>query len=70
MIGFSICLESKMLQSSKFFMLRSLLVLAFVVTVTSLDNGLGLTPRLAYSTWNYFGTEATETDVHNTVIYI
>lgn len=51
-------------------MLRSLLVLAFVVTVTSLDNGLGLTPRLAYSTWNYFGTEATETDVHNTVIYI
>ena len=32
----------------------------------ALDNGLGLTPRLAYSTWNFFGTSATETDVHNT----
>ena len=48
-------------------MLRSLLGLASVVAVTTLDNGLGLTPRLAYSTWNYFGTGATETDVHNTV---
>ena len=39
---------------------------ALIACTHALDNGLGLTPRLAYSTWNFFGTSATETDVRNT----
>jgi len=28
---------------------------ALARVATALDNGLGLTPALSYSTWNYFG---------------
>eukprot|EP00316_Scyphosphaera_apsteinii_P008274 CAMPEP_0119341642 /NCGR_PEP_ID=MMETSP1333-20130426/102897_1 /TAXON_ID=418940 /ORGANISM="Scyphosphaera apsteinii, Strain RCC1455" /LENGTH=468 /DNA_ID=CAMNT_0007353669 /DNA_START=59 /DNA_END=1466 /DNA_ORIENTATION=- len=41
-----------------------LLQLLIASTAYSLDNGLGLTPRLAYSTWNFYGTSASEADVH------
>ena len=41
-------------------------MLPFLIAQLTLDNGLGLTPRLAYSTWNFFGTSATEADVRDT----
>ena len=41
-------------------------MLPFHIAQLTLDNGLGLTPRLAYSTWNFFGTSATEADVRDT----
>jgi alpha-galactosidase len=37
---------------------------ALLAAACALDNGLGLTPRLAFSTWNFFGTSANETHVH------
>ena len=40
-------------------------MLALVHASLALDNGLGLTPRLAFSTWNFFGTAANETHVHD-----
>ena len=39
-------------------------LLLLITCVHALDNGLGLTPRLAYSTWNFFTTHVTESDVH------
>jgi len=44
--------------------MRFVAVLLLVACVHALDNGLGLTPRLAYSTWNFFTTHVTEGDVH------
>jgi alpha-galactosidase len=32
--------------------------------VLALDNGLGATPPLAYSTWNFFQTDINETLIH------
>ena len=33
----------------------------FVLSVAALDNGLGLTPPLAYSTWNFFNDAINDT---------
>ena len=38
----------------------------FIIAVVALDNGVGLTPRLAYSTWNFYGRSATEANVRDT----
>ena len=37
-----------------------LLLLAGLAAVSAIDNGLGLTPRLAWSSWNFFGLYAEE----------
>ena len=39
------------------------MTLPLLAAACALDNGLGLRPRLAYSTWNFFGTSANETHV-------
>ena len=41
-------------------LLPSLLLLAFVLTATSLDNGLALLPPMGYSTWNDLGIAVNE----------
>mmetsp|Transcript_10621 Transcript_10621/g.34070 ORF Transcript_10621/g.34070 Transcript_10621/m.34070 type:complete len:467 (+) Transcript_10621:3-1403(+) len=46
-------------------LLLSVGLASLLATVHALDNGLGLTPRLAFSTWNFFGTGATESEVHD-----
>ena len=43
----------------------ALTVLATLDSSLALDNGLGLTPRLAFSTWNFFGPSASEDDVRH-----
>lgn len=46
--------------------LMHVITLLSVTPTLALDNGLGLTPRLAYSTWNFFGTAANESAVRDT----
>ena len=49
--------------------IRALLALLVAVShrpVAALENGLGKLPRLAYSTWNFFGTHADEPAVRDT----
>ena len=45
--------------------MRIRIALLAVTAAHALDNGLGLVPRLAFSTWNFFGTAANETSVHD-----
>ena len=49
-------------------MFMSVTLMFSIHDVYALDNGLGLTPRLAYSTWNFFATTANETHVHDIAI--
>ena len=45
--------------------MRTFLLLAFLGTVASLDNGLGLTPPMGYSSWNDCASEITEARIKN-----
>ena len=45
-------------------MMRCIGLFVVITCVHGLDNGLGLTPRLAYSTWNFFTIHVNESDVH------
>ena len=44
-----------------------LLLLIFLSTVSSLDNGLGLTPQMGWSSWNKFACNINETLIYNTI---
>ena len=42
------------------------LVLALILTVNSLENGLGRTPPMGWNSWNHFGCKINETIVKQT----
>ena len=49
---------------------RFALVLAAPAAVSALDNGLGLTPQMGYSSWNDCGSVVTEEHIKATATYM
>ncbi|UJR16142.1 hypothetical protein I4U23_003053 [Adineta vaga] len=44
----------------------SFVILSFLSTISSLDNGLGKTPQMGWNSWNHFGCHINETIIRQT----
>ena len=48
--------------------LKKIFIFSFLITlITSLDNGLGLTPQMGWNTWNKFKCKINETLILNSI---
>jgi len=41
--------------------MRGLIIIAIIITVSALDNGLGKTPPMGWNSWNHFACKINET---------
>lgn len=46
--------------------MRGLIIIAIIITVSALDNGLGKTPPMGWNSWNHFACKINETLIKQT----